>query len=111
MSNQVMEYINDEELMKLISDIETNDMVVAPPSIKEEVLSKVDHNKKVIEYKKFRNKVILAVAAILLISIFMPKEFPGITSNNNDQFIVKSEILKDFGNSHYISDLLNGREE
>ena len=86
------EYMTDEELLELISDIEECNLVKAPPEIEEKVFDKIDKKKQIIEYKRFRNRVILAVAAAVII-ISIPFEM-----------IVD---VPDFTGSHYVSDLLH----
>lgn len=121
------EYMTDEELLKLISDIEENNLVKAPPEIETKVLSKIHRNKQIIEYRRFKNRVITAVAAILIITVFAPTlesiipEKIILTSYDTDVYtkienntlneIFGVKMLGDIANSHYISDLLNEREE
>ena len=77
------EYLSDEELQKLISDIELNDTVEAPANIQIEVLKEIDsvactddnaekRNQKIIEYRLFRLKVALASAAAVASVLMAP---------------------------------------
>ena len=51
-------YLSDNELERLIADIEENDIVKAPPHFKQEIIERIDKRKQIIEYKRFRNRVI-----------------------------------------------------
>ena len=121
------EYMTDEELQKLISDIEENNLVKAPPEIETKVFNKIHRNKQIIEYRRFKNRVITAVAAILIITAFSPtlegfipevflqttynKDVYTKLENNTLNEILGVKMLGDIANSRYISDLLNEREE
>lgn len=105
------DYMTDDELLEFIADIEQNDMVKAPPHIKEDVLMVIGAKEKEADYKKFRGRVIIAVAAILLATLLMPiwtelseQRMPKVDDKYLSAFY---EIM----NGHYISDLMNGREE
>ena len=54
-------YLSDNELERLIADIEENDIVKAPPHFKQEIIERIDKRKQIIEYKRFRNRVIASV--------------------------------------------------
>ena len=105
------EYLTDEELLKLISDVEENDLVEAPPEIVEKVLEKIDKKKQIIEYKRFRNRVITSVAAIIILTTFSSNWFKISYAEINKLETTNNKIFTYFDNSHYISDLLNGKEE
>lgn len=113
------EYMNDEELLQFIADIEKNDIVKAPPMIAEMVFEKIDNKDRIIEYKKFRNRVIAAVACILVITVVVPewiKFSPEVTAsyfpqNEKKVDLVDSKIFGGLGDTHYISEFMNGREE
>lgn len=113
------EYLNDEELLQFIADIEKSDLVEAPPMITEKVFEKIDKKNQIIEYKKFRNRVIAAVACVLVIAVIGPewiKLSPKITTvyseKNEKQFdLADSQIFGGLCGTHYISDFFEGREE
>ena len=74
------EYLSDEELNKLIADIETEGLAVAPESIEQKVISFVDKKEarrssgrsKKAEYYTYCFKVFGAVAAAILLLIISP---------------------------------------
>ena len=97
-------YMTDEELLNFIADIEENELVNAPPQIEEKVFVSIDRHHQIVEYKKFRNRVIASVAAILIVISFVPeriKPMPEIVTHS----------WGDLLNSHFVSDLFYGREE
>lgn len=105
-------YMTDEELLQYISDIEECDLVEAPPHIVDKVLDKVDRKPQLIEYRRFRNKVIASVAAILVIASFAPEEVKLFSEKTYIHFEMPNiRYLSNIGNSYYISDFLNEREE
>lgn len=97
-------YMTDEELLKLISDVEENDIVEAPPQLAEKVIEKVNKKNRVLEYRRFRNRVIASVAAILVVTISGPKWLAHIPEK--EMF-----ISYNYEPSYHISDFLNGRED
>lgn len=110
-------YLSDNELERLIADIEENDIVKAPPHIKQEIIERIDKRKQIIEYKRFRNRVIASVAAIIILSVvtpsikqMMPINISMVIAENNLD-LRGQRLLSNFGNTHYISDLLNRRED
>ncbi|MBO4457146.1 MAG: hypothetical protein J5802_05465 [Butyrivibrio sp.] len=77
------EYLSDEELQKLISDIELGDMAEAPVHLEEKVLRAIDSSKgtgnkerirkkKIVEYRMYRMKVALTVAAAIIVMFLVP---------------------------------------
>ena len=79
------DYLSDEELQKLISDIELNDMVEAPANISGKVLEAIDSSietesknkvqnkkRKIIEYRLYKFKVASAVAAAIAVMFLVP---------------------------------------
>ena len=77
------EYLSDEELQKLISDVELNDIVQAPVHLQEKVLDAVsaadragnvakNKKQKIIEYRLYSLKVALAVAAAIAVMFIVP---------------------------------------
>ena len=92
------EYLSDEELQRLISDIELSDTVEAPANIQREVLKAIDsaactddnaekRNQKIIEYRLFRLKVALASAAAV-VSMLMAPHGPVV----NRAFYAREEV-------------------
>jgi len=77
------EYLSDEELQKLISDVELNDIVQAPVHLQKKVLDAVStadragnvaktKKQKIIEYRLYSLKVALAVAAAIAVMFIVP---------------------------------------
>lgn len=121
------EYMTDDELSKLIADVEEHEIVKAPPGMFDAVLDKVAKRSKVTMYKRFRNRVIASVAAALVITATVPgwmKLIPetvftklGAIYNyenyESEAYIGKNEtyLISNLGNNYYISNYLNGSEE
>jgi len=111
-------YMTDEELLNFISDIEENDLVAAPPQMDIKVLERLDRKNQIIEYRRFRNRVVVSVAAILVITSLVPV-WARMTPNNVSFRLPRLEyshkyeisIFSDLGDSHYISDFFNRRED
>ncbi len=85
------EYLSDEELQKLIMDVELNDMTKAPANLQKKVLDAVDaadiagniaktKKQKIIEYRLYSLKVALAVAAAIVVMFIVP----GVPVTNRD---------------------------
>ena len=71
------EYLSDEDLNKLINEIETEGETVAPYSIDEAVLSYVDKRcdkkkSKKISYYAYCMKVSVSIAAAIILMILLP---------------------------------------
>lgn len=77
------EYLSDEELQKLISDVELNDMAEAPVDLQKKVLDEISalsksgniaktKKQKIIEYRLYSLKVALAVAAAIAVMFIVP---------------------------------------
>lgn len=91
-----IEYLSDEELNNLILDIEENNLVDAPSYIQSNIIEIINNNanKRIAEYRRFRNQVIVAVAAILVIIPFAPK-FNVLIQDNIERASVASERITD----------------
>jgi len=90
-----MEYLTDAELDSFIRDIEQQELVVAPPELKNQILERIEQKEclqpveqetkvlkvkqersmqeKLIEYKRFRFRVWTTVAAAVLAILLLPK--------------------------------------
>ena len=77
------EYLSDEELQKLISDVELNDMAETPVDLQKKVLDEISalsksgniaktKKQKIIEYRLYSLKVALAVAAAIVVMFIVP---------------------------------------
>lgn len=69
------EYLSEEELKSLICEIEKDDLVMAPPVIKEKVLSRVKNKKR--DFTMYCFRVIASAAA----AIMMLFALPGVLGN------------------------------
>jgi len=120
------EYLSDEELNNLIMDVEQNDMVTAPPNIQGSILEELDElvrysvelpqksqGDKVVEFRRYRLRVIAAVAAVVAFVMIVPGFTRAIpkedSANLIDISITDRGWLKDIASSHYISDFINMR--
>ena len=76
-------YLSDEELECLMCEIESKDLVFAPPDIKEQVLNALDETPHVItersnsdkirEFKRYRFRVLATVAAAVVAVFVLPR--------------------------------------
>lgn len=118
------EYMTDEELLKLINEVEKNDIVEVPPGLTEIVIDKINRKNKLIEYKRFRNRVIASVAAILIVTINAPyasESIKKLSYNDNAlnyknienelNYAAQKSLFGDLGESYRISNLLNRKED
>ncbi len=80
-----MEYFSDTELERLIREIEEQDLIPAPPDLRETILEAWEEEntaleeqkagnkrKKIAEYKRFRTQVFATVAAAVLAVFLLP---------------------------------------
>jgi len=106
------EYLSDEELQKLIMDVELNDMTKAPANLQKKVLDAVDaadkagniaktKKQKIIEYRLYSLKVALAVAAAIVVMFIVPgvpvanRDFGSIDKTDFQRDVsFRDEILK-----------------
>ena len=78
-----MKYLTDAELESLIREIEQNELVSTPPDLQDRILEVLDQEKKaleerqardkVIEYKRYRFRVMTTVAAAALAILLLPR--------------------------------------
>ena len=76
-------YLSDEELEYLMCEIESKDLVFAPPGIQEQVLSALDETShltkersnadKIREFKRYRFRVLATVAAAVVAVFVLPR--------------------------------------
>ena len=77
-----MEYLTDAELDSLIREIEQHEMVPSSPDLQEQILAALDQDakameeqkarEKIIDYKKYRFRVMTTVAAAVLVVFLLP---------------------------------------
>ena len=78
-----MEYLTDTELESLILEVEQNELVSAPPNLQDQILEVLDQEAKaleeqkardkIIEFKRYRFRVMTTVAAAVLIVFLLPR--------------------------------------
>ena len=123
-----IDYLTDNELNCLMQEIEEHDLVFAPPDLQDKIINSVLQNDqsevfdkeetcsiykidrsgqdKILEYRRFRFRVLTAVAATVLAIFFMPK-LEGLLQQINDP--EKNEIQEYFEEYRYVTkeDALN----
>jgi hypothetical protein len=99
---KIIPYLSDDELNKLIMDIEGKELVQAPAGIERKVLSFIEFKKrrKTVEFSKYCLRVAFAVAAaIALVCIvpFIPESQARIPSREDAVFtrnaVSREEVL------------------
>lgn len=83
-------YLSDEELNAMICEIESGDLVMAPPGIKENVLRKVANKKK--EFVTYCFRVVLSAAAAIVLMFLLPTNI-DITVRD-EKIPTKQEVLE-----------------
>lgn len=96
-------YLSDEELECLMCEIESKDLVFAPPDIQEQVLNVLDetphitersNTDKIREFKRYRFRVLATVAAAV-VAVFVLPRVESLQSNTlPEKPSVKQEVLK-----------------
>ncbi|MBR2950732.1 MAG: hypothetical protein IKC46_12880 [Lachnospiraceae bacterium] len=66
-----MEYLTDTELENIICQIEENELVKAPPDLPEHLLKALEQE-KIIEFRRYRFRVLTTAAAAILVVFLMP---------------------------------------
>ena len=83
-------YLSDEELNAMICEIESGDLVMAPPGIKGNVLRKVANKKK--EFVTYCFRVVLSAAAAIVLMFLLPTNI-DITVHD-EKIPTKQEVLE-----------------
>lgn len=90
-------YLSDEELKRLIAETENDGLVQFPEHIRRKVLSLVEkktpaktRSQKTADFYKFTYKVVLAIAAALLLLVLAPGSF-----ENAKRVPPKDEVLSE----------------
>ena len=97
-------YLSDEELECLMCEIESKDLVSAPPDIQEQVLNALDETPHVItersnsdkirEFKRYRFRVLATVAAAVVAVFVLPRVENLQQHTMPEKPSVKQEFLK-----------------
>lgn len=104
-----VEYLTDTELENLIQMVEQKELLPAPPDLKEQILGTLGEE-NIIAFKRYRFRVLTAVAAAVLV-IFL---LPGYESSQQhrpreevrqSRYATKEEALSD---SSILNTLLGG---
>lgn len=87
------EYLSDEELSMLISDVEQADMVTAPPDMKEHILFSISENasnrKK--EFRGYCFRVWTSVAAAVLMIFLLPEVLNGMQMKDDTTMLKEND--------------------
>ncbi|SCY37756.1 hypothetical protein [Butyrivibrio sp. INlla14] len=93
--NENNRYLSDEELKRLINNVEEEGLIKAPAQIKSEVLRKIEiekpsakPEKSMAELYRYSAKVVFAIAAALLLLLITP----GIT-DSRDRIPTRDEVI------------------
>ena len=98
------EYLTDEELARLILEVEENELVSAPPSFAEEMMAKIgeaEERKKTIEFRRYCVRVLGSVAASIVLVFFVqtmePKEVNKLPTREEviGKSVAREDVLDD----------------
>ena len=109
--SEVPEYLTDAEMESMILELEQKDIVPAPPDLKDRIMEVLEKEtttlkeqkeqssqEKIIEYKRYRFRVLTTVAAAVLVVLLLPKfeglkqeEIDFITPLQKQEYIQKQE--------------------
>ena len=123
-------YLSDEELEKLILDVEEEKLILAPPDLLENILSSVDDSskppeivdfaQKKSEFRKYCFRVVSSMAAAIALLILIPgiigvqeSKIPSKASVVSEKVRTREEaigsskksIMKTINKSHLFSDM------
>lgn len=113
------EYLSDEELNVLIMDVEQNDMVAAPPSLRGQIVDTIDaleeKQSRIVEFRRFKARIIASVAAVILFVLIGPEvkdripESVKLSIPKVNLEIAEEKEPFNLGDSHFFSSVINGR--
>lgn len=98
------EYLTDTELESLILEVEQNELVSAPPNLQDQILEVLDQEAKaleeqkvrdkIIEFKRYRFRVMTTVAAAVL-AVFLLPRLEGLQQQQTEttQPLTKHEMV------------------
>ena len=98
------EYLTDTELESLILEVEQNELVSAPPNLQDQILEVLDQEAKaleeqkardkIIEFKRYRFRVMTTVAAAVLAVFLLPRlEGLQLQQTESTQPLTKHEMV------------------
>ncbi|MBR5247441.1 MAG: hypothetical protein IKV27_00620 [Lachnospiraceae bacterium] len=96
-----MEYLTDAELDDLIRMVEQEEILSAPPDLKEQILGALGEE-NIIAFRRYRFRVLTTVAAAVLVIFLLPK-FESLQQHipqeevRQSRYATKEEALNDKG--------------
>lgn len=99
-------YLSDEELEQLIFTVEQQELVVAPPELRDRILERVEPpNNKIKEFRSYCFRVLTSVAAAIVIVFLIPGlqsiQLPDVSERQtivaSNKYATKEEALNDVG--------------
>ena len=82
--NWNVEYLTDEELQKLMNEVEETDLVMAPPDIARKVLKKVSNERR--SFAGYCFRVLASVAACIVLLFVLPEISEEKLANESKSF-------------------------
>lgn len=82
--NWNVEYLTDEELQKLMNEVEETDLVMAPPDIARKVLKKVSNVRR--SFAGYCFRVLASVAACIVLLFVLPEISEEKLANESKSF-------------------------
>lgn len=90
-----MKYLTDDELVQLMTEVETEDLVAAPPDLMENVCSCLESNSKK-EYRRYCFRVWTSVAAAVALVFLIPRWINVLdTYQSKDNRINQISVFED----------------
>ena len=95
------DYLSDEELNALIAETESEGLVQAPNGLHAEVISRIDRNparsqkERTADFYKFTYKVVLSVAAALLLMTLLPRTIDARRPVPTREEVLKERTITD----------------
>ncbi len=102
--DKIIPYLSDDEIDKLIADVEGKELVQAPAGIERNVLSFIEFKKrrKTAEFSRYCLRVAFGVAAAVVLMCmvpFIPESDVGVSSReeaiSNRNTISREEVIED----------------
>ncbi|MCR5374705.1 MAG: hypothetical protein K6E39_04965 [Lachnospiraceae bacterium] len=110
-----LDYLTDEELSKMIEDIEANDLVTAPPDLKDNILLRLtrEHgeepdipkkmkDRRTLSFTAYSIRVAIAVAAAIAILILVPAGDRKMPQIDRGKVTAEIEIMPKEGILHIL---------
>ena len=94
--DKIIPYLSDDELSKLIMDVEEKELVEAPAGIERNVLSFIEYKKrrKTAEFSKYCLSVAFAVAAAIALMCIVPFiPDTGVRMASREEVVTKRDVI------------------